>query len=133
MWNVDIMTGEIMSSIQVASFVLVYWSVLSSFRRGGDKMGGSGYRYFSQLRALLYQSTWKSGATSTKYYIDLCELYKFNIKLMERINHDIYTYNYYSLLRLNEWNARSYCVKSVFFHKLLFPITQSPFCCMIFI
>ena len=32
----DIMTGEILSSIKVAIFPVIYWSVLSSGNRRGD-------------------------------------------------------------------------------------------------
>ena len=39
---------------------LNYWSVSSFSRRGEGKGDGWGFRYFSQLRVLLYLSTWKS-------------------------------------------------------------------------
>ena len=47
---VDILTGENVSSI--------YWSVRSTTKRGGDGVKGENwrFRYFSQLRASLYQS-----------------------------------------------------------------------------
>ena len=48
----------------------MYWSVRSSSRRW-VKGGVDGiYHYFSQLQASFFHSTWKSGASSKKYYID---------------------------------------------------------------
>ena len=51
--NVDIMTGEKLSSIKVA-MDNIYKLVRSSSRRGGGKGGGWGDRYFSKLRVSLY-------------------------------------------------------------------------------
>ncbi len=54
---VDIMTGEKLSSFYVANKKLVYCSVRSSSRRGGDGVKGSwkgGNRYFSRLHVSHY-------------------------------------------------------------------------------
>ena len=52
---VDIMTGEKLSSIQLANMELVHWSVRSSNRRGGRQRGWKGgNRYFSPLQVSLY-------------------------------------------------------------------------------
>ena len=39
---VDIMTGEILSSVKVATLVLLYWQVLSYSSGGGDRVKGLG-------------------------------------------------------------------------------------------
>ena len=57
---VDILTGENFALIQLAIIDLIYWSIYSVGGEGVDV----GYRYLSQLRVLLYENTWKSGATS---------------------------------------------------------------------
>ena len=36
----DIMTGEILSPTSVTTLVLIYWSILSSNRKGGDGVRG---------------------------------------------------------------------------------------------
>ena len=51
---VVIMTGENLSPIYAANMGLIYWPVHSSSRRGRGKGGGSGYHYFSQLLASIY-------------------------------------------------------------------------------
>ena len=53
---VDILTGEYLSSIQVAYMDLIYWSVSSSSRRGGYgvKVVDGGYCYFSPMELALY-------------------------------------------------------------------------------
>ena len=45
----DILTAENLSSIKVANMDLIYWSIRSSSKRGGDGLKGmdEGYRYFS--------------------------------------------------------------------------------------
>ena len=55
----DILPGEDLSSIKLANMDFIYWSVLSSSSRGdnGKKRMDWGFRYFSQLRVLFYQST----------------------------------------------------------------------------
>ncbi len=65
MIQVEILTGEKSSSIQLDNMEHIYWSVRPSSKRGGDGIKGvdGGYRYFSQLKVLLYHSTYKSGAT----------------------------------------------------------------------
>ena len=62
----DILTGENIPSILVATMVLIYWSARSSINSRADevKWMDVGYRYFSQLWVSLYQSTLKPGATS---------------------------------------------------------------------
>ena len=52
----DILTGEILSSIKVAKMDLIYWSVRSSGRkeRDGVKRMAGRYHYFSQLGVSLY-------------------------------------------------------------------------------
>ena len=49
------MTGEKLSSIQVADMDIIYWSVRSSSMRGGDGVNGvnGGYRSFCQLQVNL--------------------------------------------------------------------------------
>ena len=61
---VVILTGENLSSTQVANMNLIYWPVRStSMRRGGGiKESVGAYSYFSQLLGSLYKSIWKSGA-----------------------------------------------------------------------
>ena len=50
------MTGEKLSSIELANIELVYWSVLSSSRRGEDGIKGveGGNSYFSPLEIPFY-------------------------------------------------------------------------------
>ena len=52
----DILTGEILSSIKVAKMDLIYWSVRLSSRkeRDGVKSVAGRYHYFSQLKVSLY-------------------------------------------------------------------------------
>ena len=54
--HVDIMTGEKLSSIYVAIFPVIYWSVRSSSRRGGHdaKRGGWDDQATSKLQVSLY-------------------------------------------------------------------------------
>ena len=50
-YTCDILTGENLSSIYSAKMDFMNWSVRSSRGGEGVKVVGSGYRYFSQLRA----------------------------------------------------------------------------------
>ena len=63
MWIVDILT---VSSIKVANMDIIYWSVCSSSRRGGDK-GGGGYSYFSQIQVSLYYGLVKDPCTFIEF------------------------------------------------------------------
>ena len=62
----DILTGEYLSSNELAIIDLIYWSVWLTSMRGRVWVNGmdEGYRCLSQLRVFLYQSTRKSVATS---------------------------------------------------------------------
>ena len=53
---VDNRTGEKLSSIKVGNMDIIYWSVCSSSRRGGNGVKGVnvGERYFSRLQDSIY-------------------------------------------------------------------------------
>ena len=53
--HMDILTRENLSTIWVANIDLIYWSVCSSSKRGGDEVNV--VLFFRQLRVLLYQRT----------------------------------------------------------------------------